>query len=162
MLRLLLLRHAKSQWGGPDLADFDRPLDERGERDAPEMGRRLAEAGLVPVRVLCSPAVRAETTARLVLEQMENRPELVLEKGIYDASPARLLDILTAQPDAVTPLMLVGHNPGLTELANRLGRDLSIDNIPTCGVVCLDFDIDHWRRLTPYLGSLVLFDRPPR
>ncbi len=161
MLRLLLLRHAKSQWGSPDLADADRPLNERGERDAPEMGRRLAAAGLVPARVLCSPAVRAETTARLVLAQMAPaQPELVLEKGIYDASPARLLDILTAQPDAVTPLMLVGHNPGLTELANRLGRDLHIDNIPTCGVVCLDFEIESWRQLTPYLGRLVLFDRP--
>lgn len=126
---LWLLRHAKSAWDSDARTDFDRPLAKRGEKDAPRLGAWMAERGLVPDRVVTSPARRAEETLALLLEGMEREPddlEVVREPGLYDARVSDLLAVVHAQPEAAQRVLLVGHNPGFEELLQWLSaeRDL--------------------------------------
>ncbi len=162
MKRLYLIRHAKSSWDDPRLPDFDRPLNDRGKRDAPRMGRRLAEGGHRPDLLLSSPAKRALGTAKRVAR------ELGLRKGdisrnirLYHADESQLLQVVRAQPDQATSLMLFGHNPGLTEFATLLCR-YPFGNVPTCGVVCIDFAVDRWQQVSYNQGELKFFDYPKK
>lgn len=133
MKYLTLIRHAKSSWDSPGLADIGRPLNGRGQRDAPEMGRRLEHIGFAPDLVLVSPALRARQTAEAILGALGTKPPLRVDETLYMAGRAALLDIIRANA-AVGHLVLVGHNPGLTLLANHLGA-CDLDNIPTAGIV---------------------------
>jgi phosphohistidine phosphatase len=112
---LLLFRHAKSAW--PDVADHDRPLAGRGQRDAPAMGRWLREAGCAPDLVLCSTALRARETWRLAQEALGADPPVRFESRLYGASAAGLLDLARQAPAAVRTLLLIGHNPAIQDLA---------------------------------------------
>jgi phosphohistidine phosphatase len=145
MKRLILLRHAKSSWDHDGLADHDRPLAKRGLRDAPHMGKRLAQHGIAPKLLLTSSAVRARTTAELVIEAL-GRPdvEIRIEPAIYLASPGQLLDAVASQDDDVGELILVGHNPGMTQLANMLLPEFPLPNLPTAGTVGVDCDCASW------------------
>lgn len=125
------------------------------------MGARLAARGVLPSLILTSPAVRAETTARLLagalgypLDAMQVEPRL------YLASPNELLEIVAAQDDVHSDLMLVAHNPGLTELVNRLLPTLGLANVPTCGIAALDWPIEHWREVLDTQPTLAYFDYP--
>lgn len=157
--RLTLLRHAKAQPGDPSTPDQDRPLNERGERDAPVMGRRLRDRSTRPSLILTSPATRALQTARLVARELGYPREfLQREAELYLASPAVILRVLGRQDDAFNNILLCGHNPGFTELANQLtGAD--IDNIPTCGLVTLETPVRHWKQLGKG-ATLLEFDFP--
>lgn len=157
--RLTLLRHAKARPGGTSTPDKDRRLSERGERDAPVMGQRLRDSGARPSLILTSPATRALQTARLVARELGYPPEfLQREIELYLASPAVILQVLARQDDAFNNILLCGHNPGLTDLANELaGAD--IDNIPTCGLVTLEAPVRHWKQFSKG-ASLLLFDFP--
>jgi phosphohistidine phosphatase len=162
MKRLLLLRHAKSSWDQPDLPDFDRPLNKRGKRDAPLMASRLRERGEKPELILSSPAERAIKTARVVAEELGiMKKKVVANNEIYLASADELLIILRGLDESYNRVLLCGHNPGITNLCNFLA-DLKIDNIPTCGVVCLDMIIDSWSGLGQASGTLVYFDYPKK
>ena len=161
MKRLTLVRHAKSSWADSDLADFDRPLNDRGERDAPKMAKRLRKRSMEPDVLLSSSALRARTTATILADGMHIPNErLIMVPQLYLANVPELLTVLKSQSPTHQHAMLVAHNPGLTELGNYLGESLSIDNIPTCGVLCLDFAIDKWEELSPQQGQLVFFDFP--
>jgi phosphohistidine phosphatase len=158
--RLLLCRHAKSSWHEATQSDIERPLNKRGERDAPEMGRRLAHLGIQPDLILTSPAVRAETTAAyLAAELGYPRERLEVQTGLYAATVPSLLTLLQQQEPQCTTLLLVGHNPECTALANMLGA-LHIENIPTCGIVALEFAVSSWRELAAGTGTLLFFDFP--
>jgi phosphohistidine phosphatase len=158
--RLYLIRHAKSSWDDPRLADFDRPLNDRGKRDAPRMGRRLAEAGHRPDLLLSSPAKRAFGTAKRVARELGFRKgDIFRNIRLYHADESQLLQAVQAQPDAAGSLMLFGHNPGLTEFATLLCR-YPFGNVPTCGVVCIDFPVDSWKRVAYHQGALQFFDYP--
>lgn len=162
MKRLTLVRHAKSSWKDPELADFDRPLSKRGKQDAPRMGERLAGWGRKPELIISSPAKRARKTAKLIGRELELADErLILETEIYEAEPEILLKIVRALDDRWEHVLLVGHNPGLTELGNLLA-DCGIENIPTCGVLCLDFDAEDWKSIEPKSGTLVFYDYPKK
>jgi phosphohistidine phosphatase len=158
--RLTLLRHAKSSWGDPDLKDRDRPLNERGERDAPMMGRRLRARGARPTLILTSPALRARRTAQIIAREI-NYPQEFLqrEEDLYLASPDQITAVLARQDDAFRDVVVCGHNPGLTELANRL-TGAHIDNVPTCGTVVIELNLPSWSRLPGARGDLALFDYP--
>ncbi len=120
MKTLILVRHAKSSWAYPHLSDFDRPLNGRGKRDAPRMGRYLAERGIHADLIVSSPANRAITTARTIQEyQVSPKPRIVEERSLYHASAATILRVVQAQPDDVNSLMIFGHNPGFTDCANQ-------------------------------------------
>jgi phosphohistidine phosphatase len=158
---LTLLRHAKSSWGDPGLADHERPLNKRGEQDAPRMGRRLLERRERPSLILTSTAVRARTTARLVADAIGYPREfLQSDRALYHADPGKILAVLAQQDDAFANVLLVGHNPGLTELANELLPDFDIDNLPTAGVVAMALDIDHWSEVGDARARLRFFDFP--
>jgi phosphohistidine phosphatase len=132
---LTLVRHAKSSWKHPELADHERPLNKRGKRDAPEMGRRLAEEGCRPDLIVTSPAVRAKVTAEAIAEAVGyGVRDIVEDERIYEANEGKLLEVIQELDDAHDHVMLFGHNPGFTNLVNRLA-DEAVDNVPTCGVV---------------------------
>lgn len=141
---LTLVRHAKSSWDHPTIDDFERPLNERGQRDAPRMAERVKRALGVPDRLVSSPAVRAITTARVFAETFGLAPTEVDEQArIYEASAESLLDIVRLFDNRHRHVMLFGHNPGLTELAHLLAR-CSFDDLPTCAAVQVGFDVALW------------------
>jgi phosphohistidine phosphatase len=159
--QLTLLRHAKSSWADSRLSDHDRPLANRGLRDAPRMGRRLEARGIAVDLMLTSTAVRARQTAELVDAALSRSPHAIREEPrIYLASPGELLEVLSAVEDVINALVLVGHNPGLTQLANLMLRDLALPNLPTAGVVAVDCDIDSWSAIASARFSLRFYDYP--
>ena len=162
MKTLYLVRHAKSSWKFPELRDFDRPLNGRGKRNAPDMGKRLKAKGIRPDLLLTSPANRALTTAREIAEKIDYPLEGIHENDdIYHGSENTLLAIINGTDGNVNELMLFGHNPGFTDLANLLG-DQWIDNIPTCGIVSIQFDVENWSAVTPGTGKNLFFDYPKK
>ncbi len=162
MRELFLIRHAKSSWDDPTLADFDRPLNKRGREDAPLMGRFLKKSGIKPDLIVSSPAKRAKKTARIVAEELGyNKDDILFVDGIYEASLQSLIYTVCGFPDEAKRVMLVGHNPGITELANALG-DVAIDNVPTAGIVGIAFDAEQWREACRMKGHTVLFEYPKK
>jgi len=162
MKRLYLVRHAKSSWDDPDLADFERSLNKRGKRDAPFMARRIAEQGAKPDIIISSPAKRAILTARAFAEALEYpEHDIVQNKAVYLADVSGLLQIIRAIDNSKEQAMIFGHNPGFTSLANFLGKR-NIDNIPTCGVYCLDFDELGWSKVGRGKGIFRFFDYPKK
>jgi len=161
-LRLMLVRHAKSSRDDIRLDDFMRPLNDRGRRDAPEMGRRLRESGVQPDLIVSSPAKRAIKTARIIAGEI-NFPEADIFEAaeIYEASAGDLLKLIRSLPEEKRDVMLFGHNPGLTDFAN-LFLQTGIDNMPTCSLVRLAFDAQHWLDISPQDASLLLFDYPKK
>ena len=148
MKTLHLLRHAKSGWGDHNLSDRERPLNDRGQRDAPRMGAALADI-MEPMAVSVSPARRAQMTLEGVCAGWpvlagENHST---EEALYTFSRHELTDWLSAQGEAPPALFLLCHNPALTELVNTLTRRSALDNLPTAGYVQLSLDIDHWDQL---------------
>ena len=162
MKTLTIVRHAKSSWKDNTLKDRDRPLNKRGERDAPVMGRRIAEAGIRPSLILSSPARRAWTTAKTIAREINYPLEfLQREDDLYLASVNRILDVLVAQDSGFNSIMLFGHNPGLTDFANYLVPGLT-DNLPTCGVVAVTFEQDDWSLYVLPKVTLELHDYPKK
>ena len=158
--RITLLRHAKSSWKDASLADRDRPLNQRGSKAAPDMGKRLAGLGARPSLLLTSPAKRARETARLIARELNYPLEFIQsETELYLASPAAILQVIARQDTGFNDVMLCGHNPGITELANRLG-DRNINNVPTCGAVGIELDINEWVEIVAADGRTVFFDYP--
>ena len=146
-IRLTLLRHAKSSWSEPGLADFDRPLNKRGRHDAPLMGELLVEQNISPQLIISSDARRARTTAKLVAQKLGYEQERIeFSHALYLATPRTLLNVMLEHAGDFDHIMLVAHNPGLTDLANRLSN-ARIDNLPTCGVFMVEHDGQHWDQL---------------
>ena len=160
MKTLTLVRHAKSSWKDTSLSDRDRPLNKRGKRDAPEMGRRIADAGIRPSLIVSSPAVRAWTTAKIIANQIGYPREfLQRDSALYLASVNGILDVIVSQDAGFNNLMLVGHNPGFTDFANYLVPGLT-NNMPTAAVVCVELDTDDWSLYDKPDVNLVLYDFP--
>jgi phosphohistidine phosphatase len=157
---LILVRHAKSSWKDASLADRDRPLNKRGKRDAPEMGRRLAARGAEPDLIVSSPAARALATARIIAEAVGYPVDAIREdERLYLASPAELLEAIRDLDDGYDRVFLFGHNPGLTELVNELSEP-AVDNVPTCGLVELRLAAERWADVSPDTVRRVSFDTP--
>lgn len=162
MKTLTLVRHAKSSWKDAGLADRDRPLNGRGEHDAPMMGARLRERDFRPSLLMSSPAVRAWTTARIIAAEIGYPREfLQREDDLYLASVDDIIDVLGQQDAAFNSIMIFGHNPGLTDFANYLVPGLT-PNVPTCGVVAVTFDSDDWDLSFRPACDLLFFDYPKK
>ncbi|MBS9475685.1 SixA phosphatase family protein [Ancylobacter radicis] len=162
MLRLFLLRHAKSAW--PEgVPDRDRPLAPRGERGAAAIGAYMAENHLVPAHALVSPARRTLETWDIATRDWPTHEPPVFEEGIYEASADGLMEIIRAQ-NGRSPLMLVGHNPGMEELAARLlkraHRLKVLPKYPTGALAVIDLPSDDWARLAAGEGELERFVTP--
>lgn len=160
MKKLLLIRHAKSDWDNPDLKDFDRPLNKRGHRNAPEMAARLLNNEIVPELLVTSPALRALTTAEYFADAFGiNRAGIKQEPAIYEASSATLLSIINDLDDQYNFVALFGHNPGLTNLAINL-CNCDVYNIPTCGMVLIHFPFNSWNMISYWTGDQKMYDYP--
>lgn len=168
MLRLLLLRHAKSSWTDPGRDDRDRPLSSRGIEAAPAMGAFMRKKELIPDLVLCSPARRARDTWKLVSEGLNAAPRLVIEEAIYDfGNGGRLLEALRHKANGAKSVLVIGHNPSLERLALRLiGKgDHSLKEriakkYPTGALTVLEFKASDWKTIKDAEGQLVSFTRP--
>ena len=162
MKTLTVMRHAKSSWDPSGLSDRERPLNKRGERDAPVMGRRVADAGIRPSLILSSPAVRAWTTARIVAQEINYPLEfLQRENSLYLADVEDILQVLAEQDDGFNNIMLFGHNPGLTRFANFLVPGIT-DNLPTAGIVSVELETDSWSLQPRPATTLLLHDYPKK
>ncbi|PID76274.1 MAG: phosphohistidine phosphatase [Deltaproteobacteria bacterium] len=158
---LVLIRHAKSSWSRPELADYDRPLNKRGKRDAPLMGRQLAARQVFPVFFISSPAKRARKTAEKIAAELDFPiGRLVYQPDIYHGGRENILQILHQIDEQHSTVFLVGHNPAITGLAESLGS-MEIDNVPTAGLVGIGFD-GKWRDLGSGIGQTLFFDYPKK
>lgn len=145
MKRLLVLRHAKSSWKNQDLRDHDRPLNKRGKRDAPRMGRLIREQGLAPEWAISSTATRARVTLDLALEESGATCEAIRAEGLYLATPADIVDVLRQTPDPVSRALVVGHNPGMEDLVQGLTGEEVV--FPTAALALIDCEIERWTDL---------------
>ena len=154
MKTLLILRHAKSSWNYPELSDYDRPLNRRGKRDAPRMGKHLQEQGLSPDRILTSSAKRARKTARKVAKACGYTGKVKKLDALYESVPGIYYETLQAVPEKYARVMVVGHNPTMEQLLGSLtGR---IRRMPTAALAHIELPIQHWEALDlNTVGTLV-------
>lgn len=160
MKKLYIIRHAKSSWKDVVLEDFERGLSKRGKANAPMMGERLKEKGIMPDIILSSPAKRAKSTAEIIAKEIGYKKKVLFDENIYEASVDELRKILTALDDKNSTVFLVGHNPSLNDLAHYY-VDFEV-NIPTCGVVEIAFASKKWAEIEPKNAKLLLFDYPKK
>lgn len=157
---LYIVRHAKSSWKFPDMRDIERPLNRRGKRDAPEMAQFIGNMISPPDIFLSSPSKRTYETAQHFLAVFgTDDSSLTITHDLYHASASSWKHIITHIPDENNSAMLFGHNPGVTDFVNEL-TNKKIYNIPTCGVACIQLDIDHWEQLQKGRGELKFYHYP--
>ena len=161
MKTLFLIRHAKSSWDNTALPDKDRPLDDRGKRDAPKMGKRLQERDVKPDMILSSPAIRALTTAEIIAKKLDYKlKDIVVDDRLYAGQADDLLDVIHELGDKLERVMLFGHNPELTEFAHRLSSEIA--RMPTCAVAEFTFDAKSWSNIGKAKPARVALDYPKR
>jgi len=161
MKTLFLVRHAKSSRDDPSLPDRDRPLDDRGEHDAPKMGKRLAKRDVKPDLIVSSPATRALATAHLIAEELAyRRKDIVVNDRVYASSADTLLEVIQELDNKLGCVMLVGHNPEFSDLAHRLSSE--IGDMPTCAVAEFRFDVKAWSDVGEVEPAKVTLDQPKK
>jgi phosphohistidine phosphatase len=145
------MRHAKSSWKDSHLPDQARPLNKRGQKDAPRMGKLLKESGLIPQRIYSSTAERARQTAVAVAEKLGYGGEIIYLDALYLAEPSAIVDVLKSVPDGIECVLVIGHNPGMEQLVQFLGH--KTEPFPTAAVACIQLHIKQWIDLTPAVAS---------
>ena len=162
MKTLYVTRHGKSSREDTSLPDIERPLSPRGERDSETMGRRLAARNVALDALVSSPAKRAVRTSQLLADAMGLDPDLVrTDERIYEATVEELSSVVRGLADHLDRVMLVGHNPGFTDLADLLAN-VEVEDMPTCCVCGLSFAVDAWSEVIPGTGTMVLFEYPKK
>lgn len=157
---LYLVRHAKSSWKDITLADVDRPLNKRGQRNSPDMGRRMLAQGHKPELFISSPANRALSTARNIARELGIDESVILtDESLYFSGAEGMQGVLERVDDRYRKVMMIGHNPDMTYLTNRLGNT-NIINMPTCAIAIIGFDIASWAELYSTDGVLLGYDYP--
>ncbi|HAC70737.1 MAG TPA: phosphohistidine phosphatase [Arcobacter skirrowii] len=159
MRELILIRHAKSDWSNPLLDDFERPLNKRGSKNAPFMAKILKKEIQKPDLIISSPSFRTKLTLEYFLKKFEYKGEVIFEKSIYEAPFENLLKVIKNVDDKYKTIFLIGHNPGLNDLANFLLGSFE-DNIPTSGVLKIDFDTNSWKNISKDNSKLIFFKYP--
>lgn len=161
--RLYMIRHAKSSWKNPLQSDFERPLNERGEADAPEMGERLKKMNIMPDLIIASTAKRAKQTAKKIAKAIGYDIDAIkwYEK-LYHCIPLVFEEVLYEIDDSVKTVFIVAHNPGITEFVNELSDSFYTDNMPTCGVVGAEMEMKHWNEFSRVNKKVILFEYPKK
>ncbi|HUR64959.1 MAG TPA: histidine phosphatase family protein [Chitinophagaceae bacterium] len=160
MKQLILVRHAKSDWNDPGLSDIDRPLNERGKRDAPVMAHRLLDKKVKIDALISSPAKRAAKTAKIFADELGvKKKEIIFKEDLYLASPSAFYTIIAGMDDSFDTIALFSHNGGITDFANQL-TDARIDNIPTCGVFAIKIEDNSWKNFREAKKEFWFFDYP--
>lgn len=157
---LYLVRHSKSSWKDLSLNDFDRPLSKRGKKDAPLMGDYLTKMKVNIDLIISSPAKRTLETSKILTEKISFNKKIQLEQQLYEANLKNILSVIMNIDEQFQNVMLIGHNPALTILANYLLKE-NIDNIPTSGIVAIKFAFD-WRNISENCGTLLFYDYPKK
>jgi phosphohistidine phosphatase len=157
MKRLMIVRHAKSDWDDASLKDFDRTLNHRGNKAAPQMAERLLKKNIIPQYILSSPAVRAKTTANIFADTL-GLAEPSYNRDIYEANYPTLLNIVNGLPDAYDFVAMFGHNPGFSDLLVNLTGEYY--DMPTCTVAVIDFDFEEWKLVSGDTGKVSFYDYP--
>ena len=162
MKTLILVRHAKSSWKNTDLTDRERPLNDRGKRDAPFMGKLLRERGEKPDVIISSPATRATTTARFIAREVKyHTSDIINSEPLYAGTMDDVLDVIHRIENSFTTAMIVSHNPAIT-LCSSLVTGSNIENMPTCGIVCVDFSLTEWKDVRRGNGKLRYLEYPKK
>ena len=162
MKNLYLTRHAKSSWGNPGLADIDRPLNSRGKKAAPSMGKLIMDKGEKPELFISSPANRAFSTAKVFASAMGlHETDVLIKDTIYGAGVHQLLNLVQDVDDLYNSIMLFGHNPTFTSFCNMLSGE-NILNIVTCGVVRIDFEFSSWKNIDFNSGRMIYYEYPKK
>ncbi len=162
MKNLYLTRHAKSSWGNPGLADIDRPLNSRGKKAAPSMGKLIMDKGEKPELLISSPANRAFSTAKVFASAMGlHETDVLIKDTIYGAGVHQLLNLVQDVDDLYNSIMLFGHNPTFTSFGNMVSGE-NIMNIVTCGVVRIDFEFSSWKNIDFNSGRMIYYEYPKK
>ncbi|MDB5208728.1 MAG: histidine phosphatase family protein [Flavisolibacter sp.] len=160
MKTLILVRHAKSDWGTEGLSDSERPLNERGKKDAPEMAKRLKKKGLKIDVFISSPAKRAKKTAKYFAEEFGvDKDSILIEPKLYGALPSGFETVIASLNDKKDTVVVFSHNPGITDYTNTL-TTVHTDNIPTCGIFAVQVNVDKWSDFAKAEKSFLFYDYP--
>lgn len=160
MKTLLLVRHAKSSWADPGTDDFDRPLNDRGKKDAPDMARRLRALEAIPDLLITSAAKRARKTAEAFAEELDiSKKDIIELKELYLAGRLDFVSAIKKIPDTSSVVAIFSHNPGITEFANSL-TNTRVDDMPTCSIYALTIDTEKWRDFESAHKQFLFFNYP--
>ena len=161
MKTLLIIRHAKSSWDIGSLNDFERPLNERGKKDAPEMAKRLLDKKITIDAFVSSPAKRAKKTAELFCSVYDYKEkDIIFISALYHAGVQTFYDTIENLEDSYNKIAIFSHNPGITSFVNELTESVRIDNMPTCGVFAVKIDITEWKDFKKSTKEFLFFDYP--
>ena len=162
MKKIHLIRHVKSSWEDDSLADIDRPLNKRGIKTCRFMAQHILDAGCCFDYVFCSLAIRAQLTIDLINSSLEGLDiQWQTEEQLYTFDSDTIFDWCRTLDESISELVIIGHNPALTELANYIG-DKPISNIPTAGVFCAELEIPSWAKISGRCGKLKFFEYPKK
>ena len=162
MKKIYLIRHAKSSWSEEGMNDFDRPLNKQGKKDLPFMANRLKEFGIKPDLILSSTAKRAQKSAKAIAEIIKYKIDKIsFNDSLYDSSYSAYRYLLDTLNDKLKSIFIVGHNPTLTEMGERLSGAI-LTNIPTCSIVCIEFDVKSFKDIEEESGKILFFDYPKK
>jgi len=160
--KLYLIRHAKSSWSEEGMSDFERPLNKRGKKDLPFMANRLKEFCIKPDLILSSPAKRAQKSAKIIAETINYSVDnITYDESLYDSSYTTYRYLLDSLDDKLNTVFIVAHNPTLTEVGERLSGAI-LTNIPTCSIVCIEFDVKSFKDIEEDSGKIIFFDYPKK
>ena len=163
MKNIILVRHAKSSWKDLSLDDFDRPLNKRGKRDAPFMGKKLKDRQMMPDIILSSPAKRAEITVAAIAKAIGYPiKKIIFDNNMYHADALYLFKMVQKLGDEHDTVMCIGHNPGFNNFASMLLEKNPVNNIPTTGIYSIKFKVNKWGKIRSGKGEYVFFDYPKR
>lgn len=158
---LVMIRHAKSSWANPLQSDYERPLNERGEKDAPMMGERLRTKNIIPDVIVASTAKRAKQTAKKIAKAIGyDEDKIVWYEKLYHCIPAVFEEVIYEIADDVKTVFIVAHNPGISEFVNQLSDQFYIDGMPTCGIVGAKFEAEQWNEFNRTNKTVFLYDYP--
>ena len=163
MKTLYVIRHAKSSWGDFSLPDFERPLNDRGKKDAPEMARRLKVNSMIIDAFISSPAKRAGKTCKLFCEAFDyNEDDIIYIDSLYLAPADTIFEVVATINNQYQHVAIFAHNPGVTDFANRLTSQVHIDEMPTCGIFAVEVAIDNWKDFRNAEKKFLFFDYPKK
>lgn len=162
MKTLILVRHAKSSWEHQEQSDFDRPLNDRGLKDAPMMAKRINEFNMSIDKIFSSPAKRAFSTACYFAEEFNySIKDIIKYQQIYDNGNNFIKQLVYTNDDQLNTIMIFGHNPDITSLSLFFSEEY-FSNVPTCGIICIDFETDKWSEIKKLNGKLRFFEYPKK